>query len=163
MAVSTFDPRSPAGRSRSRRRSQGSRPGPLPRPWTVDAATVVVGLGMGVCVGVALTAETHGQLHATGGVATFLGSLTGLVGTYLALVMVLLVSRIPAVERVLGQDGLLRWHRRLAPWPISLITAHAVLITVGYAEAAKTGAWHEAGRLPLQVPGHADWPRLVWP
>jgi hypothetical protein len=29
--------------------------------------------------------------------------------------MVLLVSRIPFIERVLGQDGLLRWHRRLAP------------------------------------------------
>ena len=55
--------------------------------------------------------------------ATFAGNLTGLVGTYLALLMVLLVSRIPFVERVLGQDGLLRWHRRLAPWPISLLVA----------------------------------------
>lgn len=143
MAVSTFDPRTAPGRSKARRRREGSRPGPVPRRWTLDAATVVVGLGMGLCVGVALTAETHGQLSAPGGIATFLGSLTGLVGTYLALVMVLLVSRIPAVERVLGQDGLLRWHRRLAPWPISLITAHAVLLTLGYAEAAKTGAWHE--------------------
>ena len=77
----------------------------------------------------------------------FLGSLTGLAGTYLALVMVLLVSRIPAVERVLGQDGLLRWHRRLAPWPISLIVSHALLLTLAYAQAAHTGAWHEAGVL----------------
>ena len=75
--------------------------------------------------------------------AIFLGGLTGLVGTYLALLMVLLVSRIPPVERTLGQDGLLRWHRRLGPWPISLLVLHAVIITIGYAQAARTGSWHE--------------------
>jgi predicted ferric reductase len=56
------------------------------------------------------------------------------------------------VERVLGQDGLLRWHRRLAPSPISLLAAHAVLITAGYAQAARTGPWHEAGTLILSYP-----------
>ncbi len=100
----------------------------------------------------AITSETWSQLRAPGGTSIFLGSATGLAGTYLALVMVLLVSRVPAVERVLGQDGLLRWHRRLAPWPISLITAHAVLLTVGYAQAARTGAWHELDVLIAQFP-----------
>ena len=96
--------------------------------------------------------ETGSQFTAPGGPATFAGSLTGLVGTYLALLMVLLVSRIPFVERVLGQDGLLRWHRRLAPWPISLLVAHAVFITVGYAQAARTGLWHQVGTLLSQYP-----------
>jgi len=82
----------------------------------------------------------------------FLGNLTGLAGTYLALVMVLLVSRVPLVERVLGQDGLLAWHRRLAPWPISLIVAHALLLTLAYAEAARTGVWHELGMLIRAYP-----------
>jgi predicted ferric reductase len=62
------------------------------------------------------------------------------------------VSRIPGIERVLGQDGLLRWHRRLAPWPISLLVAHAVFITVGYAQAARSGLWHEAGVLLTRYP-----------
>ncbi|HME64070.1 MAG TPA: hypothetical protein VKG61_04140 [Streptosporangiaceae bacterium] len=40
-----------------------------------------------------------------------------MVGTYLALMMVLLASRIPAIERVLGQDGLLCWRPgRSACW-----------------------------------------------
>ena len=56
------------------------------------------------------------------------------------------------IERVLGQDGLLRWHRRLAPWPISLLVAHAVFITVGYAQAARAGLWHEAGVLLTRYP-----------
>lgn len=123
----------------------GNRPAPLPPPkrWSVDAAAAAIGIGLGVSVGLALADTTGAQLAARGGFATFLGSLTGLAGTYLALVMLLLVSRIPAVERVIGQDGLLRWHRRLAPWPIGLITAHVLLLTVGYAQAARNGIWAE--------------------
>jgi predicted ferric reductase len=112
----------------------------------------VVGVGLGVSVGLALTAETRAEFAAAGGLATFLGSFTGLVGTYLALIMVLLVSRIPFVERVLGQDGLLRWHRWLAPWPISLLIAHALFITIGYAQAARAGLLHQAGELITQYP-----------
>lgn len=100
----------------------------------------------------AFTGETSAQLHAPGGVATFLGTAFGLVGTYLALVMVLLVSRIPPVERVLGLDGLVRWHRRLSAWPISLIIAHAVLILIGYAQAAKTGVGAELRPMLLDYP-----------
>ena len=66
--------------------------------------------------------------------------------------MVMLVSRVPVVERVLGQDGLLRWHRRLAPWPISLIAAHVVLLTLAYAQAAHAGIWHEVGAIVGSFP-----------
>jgi predicted ferric reductase len=84
---------------------------------------------------------------------TFIGSVTGLAGMYLALVMVLLVSRIPAVERVLGLGGLMRWHRWLAPWPLSLIALHAIFTTIGYADAARTGVGHEIGSLLSGYPG----------
>jgi predicted ferric reductase len=62
------------------------------------------------------------------------------------------VSRVPFVEHVLGLDGLLRWHRRIAPWPISLLVAHTLLITIGYAQTAKTGIGHEAGTLLTRYP-----------
>ncbi|HLI42887.1 MAG TPA: ferredoxin reductase family protein [Acidimicrobiales bacterium] len=116
---------------------------PAPRPALVQLAVALAGVGFGATVGLAITAETSSQLHAPGGVAMFLGNLTGMAGTYLALVMILLVSRIPQIERVLGQDGLLRWHRRLSPWPISLIVAHAVLLTYAYAEATRSGIAHQ--------------------
>jgi predicted ferric reductase len=141
-----------AGRRVSGRRAARGRPAPPPRPALVQAALAAAGTGLGLTTALAITTETGSQLTGPGGPATFAGSLTGLVGTYLALLMVLLVSRIPFVERVLGQDGLLRWHRRLAPWPISLLIAHAVFITVGYAQAARTGVWHQVGVLLSRYP-----------
>ena len=117
-----------------------------------NVALVLAGVGLVATVASTVTAETSSELTVPGGAVTFFGSLTGMVGTYLALLMVLLVSRIPPVERALGQDGLLRWHRRLGPWPISLLVVHAVAITVGYAQAAKTGSLHEVGTLLRSYP-----------
>jgi predicted ferric reductase len=140
-----------AGSSGTNRRTPG-RSAPLPQPACAWAALLLAGVGLGATTALTITAETASQLTATGGLATFAGNLTGMVGTYLALMMVLLVSRIPVLEHVLGQDGLLRWHRRLAPWPISLLVAHAVLITAGYAQAARSGVWHEADVLLFRYP-----------
>jgi predicted ferric reductase len=148
---SVFDADAMARQPR-RRRDPASPTGRRGRPFGVDLAVTVVGLGLGITVGLALTDETASQLRAPGGGEIFLGSLTGLVGTYLALVMVLLVSRIPLVERVLGHDGLLRWHRRLAPWPLTLIAGHAVFLTLGYAQAAHTGALHQVATFLRSYP-----------
>lgn len=105
----------------------------------VDAAAAVVGLGLGAVVAMAINDESGGALRARGGTWTFLGQIAGLTGTYLMLVMLLLVARIPWVERAVGQDRLVRWHRRLGQWPIYLIGLHAVAITVGYAQAGRVG------------------------
>ncbi len=86
---------------------------------------------------------TVGSLHAPGGIATALGRMTGLVGTYLMLIEIALIARLPWLERAVGQDRLVGWHRRLGPWPISLLLAHGVLITVGYAALASTGLLRE--------------------
>jgi predicted ferric reductase len=56
------------------------------------------------------------------------------------LLMVLLIARLTWLERAVGQDRLVRWHRRVAPWALGLITAHIVLITLGYAQSSHTGA-----------------------
>jgi len=141
--------RSPADRERK----VGRRPaGPRPHPALAGLALLVAGAGLGGTLAVTLTSEPASLLSARGGLLTYAGSLTGMIGTYLALIMVLLVSRIPFVERVAGQDGLLRLHRAIAPWPISLLAAHALFLTLGYAEAARAGAWHEAGVLLTRYP-----------
>ena len=116
-------------------------------------AVVIAVAGLLVTLGFTIADEPPAALHAHGGLAIFLGNVTGMVGTYLALIQVLLASRIPPVEHVLGLDGLIRWHRRVGPWPISLLTVHAVALTIGYAQAAKTGLMHEVGTLVGSYPG----------
>lgn len=64
---------------------------------------------------------------------TAVGIVTGLVGTDLILVMLVLAARIPAIDRVVGQDKTMAFHRRLGKPALYLILAHAVLLTVGYA------------------------------
>jgi predicted ferric reductase len=143
----------PASAARNRKRKVARAPAaPRPRPGLARAALVMAGAGLGATTALAVTDESASELSAPGGLLTFAGSLTGLVGTYLALMMVLLVSRIPFIERVAGQDGLLRLHRAVAPWPITLLAAHALFLTLGYAQAARTGVWREAGTLLTRYP-----------
>jgi hypothetical protein len=54
-----------------------------PRPALARAGLVLAGAGFGAVTALAITDETASQFRAPGGAATFLGSLTGLAGTYL--------------------------------------------------------------------------------
>jgi len=127
--------------------SQAHRRPPPPLPWMPAAALALAAAGLTIVVTLTLVDQPWSQLGASGGVATFVGSLTGMVGAYLALVMLALVSRIGPFERSVGQDQILRWHQRLAVWPLSLLTVHAVAVTLGYAQATRTGFIGEIGQL----------------
>jgi predicted ferric reductase len=113
------------------------RPAPAPRHRFVDVCAAVAGIGFGAVGAAVLTTESRGSLAAPGGLLTAAGRLAGFTGTYLLLIMVVLVARLPWLERSAGQDQLIRWHRQVASWAISLICAHVVLITLGYARAAR--------------------------
>lgn len=111
----------------------------MPRPGFVTGCAVLAGLGFGVTVGTVVIGETRGSLAAPGGLLTAAGRLAGFTGAYLMLIMVVLVARLPWLEVSAGQDRLISWHRRIAPWAFGLIGAHVVLITLGYARAAQVG------------------------
>ncbi len=117
-------------------RTPRRRPGPAPAPKVTDALAVVAGVGLGLAVALAFWGESLGALRAPGGWYELAGRLAALVGTYLLLVMVVLMSRIPWLERSVGQDRLVRWHRRIGGWPIVLIALHILLVTWGYAKAS---------------------------
>jgi len=81
---------------------------------------------------------------AYGGLAQFtdlasglsaVGIMTGLVGTDLILVMLVLAARIPLIDRVVGQDAAMAFHRKLGKPALYLILGHGVLLTDGYALA----------------------------
>jgi predicted ferric reductase len=91
-----------------------------------------------------------GALNGVGDLGTALisaGRLTGLVGTYLALVQILLVARLPWLERLAGFDTLAQWHRRNGKLVLWLLLAHTVLITAGYTLTGRTSLWHEISKL----------------
>ncbi|MEP7161656.1 MAG: ferredoxin reductase family protein [Dermatophilaceae bacterium] len=70
---------------------------------------------------------------------TSAGRLAGLSAADLLLIQVLLMARLPAIEKSVGQDRLVRVHRTVGLWSFTLITAHVVLILLGYAGTAGTG------------------------
>jgi predicted ferric reductase len=72
-------------------------------------------------------------LKRTSDVFTSIGRLTGLESAYLALVQVVLLARIPALERAVGFDRLTRWHRWNGHACIDLVVLHVVFVVWGYA------------------------------
>jgi predicted ferric reductase len=85
-------------------------------------------------VGALWIADRGGQDLTSGRTAlTSAGRLAGLVGADLLLVQVLLMARIPWVERSYGQDELVRRHRLVGFASFDLMLAHIGLVTAGYA------------------------------
>jgi predicted ferric reductase len=73
------------------------------------------------------------DIESVYGVVITLSRLAALVGTYLSVIGIFLIARIPAVEKSIGHDQLVIWHRTLGPWSLYLIGAHFFLVTLGYA------------------------------
>ncbi|BCJ49433.1 oxidoreductase [Actinoplanes sp. NBRC 14428] len=84
---------------------------------------------------------------------TSAGRVTGLVASDLLLLQVLLMARIPWVERAYGQDLLARRHRVIGFLSFWLMLAHVVLITAGYARTAPASVPGEAWSLVVTYPG----------
>ena len=127
------------------------------RPARVD---VVARAGAGVAVVASLAVVV--ALWAGGGITalgswadglTSLGRLTGLLAADLLLVQVLLMARIPVVERAVGQDRLARWHRLAGGTSVTLMVAHIGLISWGDAAGRLAAAPATFWALTLDEPG----------
>jgi ferredoxin-NADP reductase/DMSO/TMAO reductase YedYZ heme-binding membrane subunit len=121
------------------------RAGRTPNHLAADAIVAVAGIGFGAIVASVIGSLSTRVLDAPGGIEVAIGRFTGLIGAYLLLVMVVLVARLPALERLIGHPRLTKWHRRLSPWPLLLLTVHAAASMMGYAKLQRTGVWHEFG------------------
>jgi predicted ferric reductase len=93
------------------------------------------------------------QVHSTGELWTSAGRLTGLVAAYLALVQVMLLARLPPLERRIGFDRLTVWHRVNGKVCLILVLAHTVLITLGYAAMDQISFLKEFSTLLSSYPG----------
>ena len=120
--------------------------------WWRDAS-IVVAWGLGLFV-VALWVTNGGiaGLTSTSGVLDESGRLTGLIASYLLLLQVLLMARVPFVEQAFGQDGLTRLHRWFGFSSFTLMLAHIALITFGYAADAHQSIWGQIVDFTLTYP-----------
>jgi predicted ferric reductase len=122
--------------------------------WWRDAAGVVTWSSALVVVALWLSgrgAQLLGSKPADQLISV--GRLTGLVAADLLLVQVLLMARIPLVERSYGQDELARRHRLVGFWSFNLLLLHTALITVGYTLGDHTDVVHETWRLVTSYGG----------
>ena len=83
------------------------------------------------------------KVHTTGELLTSIGRITGLLGAYLALLQVVLLSRLPALERLAGFDRLSIWHRWNGHACLYLILAHVGFSVVGYEKMDRFRLWKE--------------------
>ena len=100
--------------------------------------------------------EREGGLQDLGGWSDALlstGRLTGLVASALLLVQVLMMARIPVLERAWGQDRLARLHRLVGFTSFNLMLTHIALITWGYAGGRLLATPGTIWRLTLDYPG----------
>ncbi len=89
------------------------------------------------------------DIHDTASLLTGLGRVTGLLGAYLALVQLLLLARIPGLDL----ERLVRVHRWNGFACLTLLVAHAVLITAGYTVGDRIALPDEVSRLISGYPG----------
>jgi len=80
------------------------------------------------------------------------GRITGLLAGYACAVLVILMARVPLLDRTVGTDRLARWHAAAGRYTIGLMLAHTVLIVEGYALTVRTDPLTEGVRVVLHYP-----------
>lgn len=98
-----------------------------------DWAALLLGAGLGLTLALQLTTVRLSDFNSFYSVVVSLSRLLALVGTYFAVVGMFLIARIPWVERGVGHDRLVTWHRKLGPWSLYAIGLHVFMIVLGFA------------------------------
>jgi predicted ferric reductase len=133
-------------------------PGPVTRPpqprrtsvRAGDVAFVIVANGL-VIVGMWIR---HGglDLGSPGTIATAVGQVTALLGTYLALIQLVLMARSPWLDQAFGLPRLAIWHRWVGFACLWLLVAHAAFTTAGYALVDGASITDEVATLLTEYP-----------
>ena len=98
-----------------------------------DWAAWILGIGLGLTLALQATTMAHSDITSVYAAIASISRLAALTGTYFAIVGIFLVARIPWVERGVGHDRLVTWHRKLGPWSLYLITFHVAFIILSFA------------------------------
>ena len=90
----------------------------------VDWAAWFLGIGLGLTLALQATTMRVSDINSVYSAIASVSRLAALTGSYFAIVGMFFVARIPAVEKGVGYDRLVAWHRKLGPWSLYLILIH---------------------------------------
>ena len=99
----------------------------------VDWAAWIMGGALGLTIAMQLETASRSDFTSFYAILASISRLAALVGTFFAIVGIFFVARIPAVERGVGHDRLVAWHRKLGPWSLYLILFHVLFIIFSWA------------------------------
>lgn len=100
-----------------------------------DRVTWLTGLGLGLTLTMQITTVSPFDFVDPYAVITTISRFVALIGSYLAIIGLFLIARIPWVESALGHDRLVVWHRKAMPYALFFVSIHVLLVLLGSAGA----------------------------
>jgi predicted ferric reductase len=125
----------------------------------VDWAAWFLGIGLGLTLALQATTIRFSDINSLYSVMATLSRVAALIGSYFAIIGIFFVARIPAVERGIGHDRLVAWHRKLGPWSLYLILIHFLLVLVSFAGQDQIPLYRELWNFLQNFPWM--WPALA--
>ena len=116
------------------------------------SAPILVGVGFGLTVAVYLETLTQTDWNSVYNIIISVSRVSALLGSYLALVGLVLVARMPWIEKSVGHDRLVIWHRKLGPYSMYLVTFHVLLVILGYSGNDRVPMAIELWRMIFRYP-----------
>lgn len=125
-----------------------------PRHWGLRRADIVafVGFNFVLIAGMWLRHNSLNVFTELGGGLTAIGQLTGLFGTFLVLIQLALMARMPWLDELIGLPRLAAWHRWTGFGSVTLLVAHTGFIIAGYAAADGSSIGSETWALLTTYP-----------
>ena len=117
-----------------------------------DWASIFLGVGLGLTIALEVDTMTSGDWSNVYLSITSLSRIAALVGTYFSLVGLVFVARIPWIEKSVGHDRLVKWHRKLGPWSLYLILFHVFFVALGYAGGDRISMARELWQMTFKYP-----------
>ena len=125
----------------------------------VDWAAWLLGVGLGFTLALQATTMRASDINSVYAVIASLSRLAALTGSYFAIIGIFFVARIPAVEKGVGHDRLVAWHRKLGPWSLYLILIHFFFVAIAFAGQDQIPLYEELWNLLTNFPWM--WPALA--
>jgi predicted ferric reductase len=145
-----YDPEWWLGESEARRGGSGSYDPDRhrPAPGTANAGNrlffvILFWFALAASVEVWWLNTPSGSVDGAGPALIAAGRITGMIGGFVLLVEVLMMSRVAWLEHWVGAHDLLNWHRSLGGFLVVVVPAHALLTIFGYAAASKVSPARE--------------------